>query len=176
MRFYHRGRLVQSACRYTGRKRAPTRATSRAAAPCRPLPVASRKTDRASLLLTTALASTLLAACLLAPTPTSAVVACVQPASPLPILDSSATDAITCVNVDDRDGGAGDAILTTTVSNHYIDLYNSGTLTAGDDGIFTSTTGGNSDIRIENVGDITAGDEGIEATTTGPRCQHHHHQ
>ena len=98
MRVYHRGRWGRSACRYTGRIRATTRATCRAAAPRRPRPIASAKADRSSLLLSTALATTLIAGGLFAPTPASAVVACTQPASPLPINFSSATDAITCVN------------------------------------------------------------------------------
>src|ERR671925_236296 len=49
-----------------------------------------RNADRKSLLLGTALASTLLVGALVTPTPAAAV-ACIQPASPNPIIDAEAT-------------------------------------------------------------------------------------
>jgi hypothetical protein len=86
-------------------------------------------TDRRSLLFGTALVSTLVLGGILAPTPASAV-ACIQPASPNPIIDAEAT-FITCVNTEPRTNAAGNAIdLTTTGTGSYIDLYNSGLLTA----------------------------------------------
>ncbi len=79
------------------------------------------RADRKSLLLGTALASTLLLGSLLTPTPAHAV-ACIQPASPNPIIDTQAT-FITCVNTEPRTSAAANAIdLTTTGAGSYIDL------------------------------------------------------
>jgi hypothetical protein len=78
-----------------------------------------RSADRKSLLLGTALASTLLVGTLLTTTPAAAV-ACIQPASPNPIIDAEAT-FITCVNTEPRTNAAGNAIdLTTTGSGSYL--------------------------------------------------------
>jgi len=66
---------------------------------------------------------------LIVPTPAAAV-SCIQPASPSPISDTEAT-FITCVNTEPRINTAGDAIdLSTTGIGSYIDLDNSGVLTA----------------------------------------------
>jgi autotransporter family porin len=118
--------------------------------------------DRKSLLLGTALASTLLLSSLFVPTPASAVRACLQPASPAPIADSSNADALVCVNTEPRTNPAGVAIqLSTNNPNLYIDLYNSGALTANFAGgtavgILINTSGTNSPVFIENIGQITA--------------------
>ncbi|MFZ2017517.1 MAG: hypothetical protein WAU90_02430, partial [Methyloceanibacter sp.] len=84
--------------------------------------------DRRSLLLGTALASTLLLACLTAPAPALAV-ACTQPPPPAPIADVETT-FITCINTDTR-ADASQVILLSTSANpgSYIHLYNSGALT-----------------------------------------------
>ena len=128
------------------------------------------KTDRSSLLVSTALASTLLVGSLFAPTPASAVVACTQPASPAPISFSSNTDAIICVNTEPRTNAAGDAIdLSTNGAPHYIDLYSNGLLTASQDGIYTRTTGANSFITIDNVGVKAGTDFHVDIVATGYR-------
>ncbi|MGZ8400280.1 MAG: autotransporter outer membrane beta-barrel domain-containing protein, partial [Methyloceanibacter sp.] len=58
---------------------------------------------------------------------------------------------------------------STTGDDHYIDLHNSGILTASVDAIDTRTTGNNSFITIDNIGDIAAGSysAGIFALTSG---------
>jgi hypothetical protein len=117
-------------------------------------------TNRKALLLGTALASTLVLISVLTPTPAAAV-ACIQPASPNPINDTEAT-FITCVNTEPRTNAAGNAIyLQTTGTGSYIDLYNSGTLSAanaasGAVGILAYTQSANSAVTIENHGDIAA--------------------
>ena len=150
--------------------------------------------DRRSLLLGTALASTLLLACLTAPAPALAV-ACTQPPPPAPIADVETT-FITCINTDTR-ADASQVILLSTSANpgSYIHLYNSGALTssggiginvqtAADDspvtivnagtinaallGIFTATVNSNSDISITNSADIVAhGGVAIQAQALG---------
>jgi hypothetical protein len=91
-----------------------------------------RSADRKSLLLGTALASTLLISAVLTPTPASAV-ACIQPPSPNPINTNTVGDnqPIICVNTEPRTNPAGNAInLTTDGTGSYIDLSNSGVLSA----------------------------------------------
>jgi autotransporter family porin len=126
-----------------------------------------RCADRKSLLLGTALASTLLIGSLLAPTPAAAV-ACIQPASPNPIIDAQAT-FITCVNTEPRTNAGNVIDLQTTGIGSYIDLYNSGILSAYNPigeaiGIVTITVDANSPIDFVNTG-------GIALTTTGNASQ-----
>ena len=130
------------------------------------------KTDRSSILVNTALASTLLVGTLFAPAPAVAQTMCTggPAAGPTPILEFSNSAPIICANNDDRKGTVADpdAInLSTAGADHYIDLYNSGPLTASEDGIDTQTEDDNSFITIENVGDIDAGNTGISAVTEG---------
>ena len=168
MRFYFRGRLVRSVCRYTGRRRALARRLIQQPN-VRPR---LAKADRSSLLVGTALASTLIIGTLFAPTLVSAqTTTCTggPGPGPTPILEASATPII-CVNTDDRtsNGTSPDAInLSTTGDDHYIDLYNSGLLTASQDAIDTRSRGDNSFITIETVGDISAATNGIFAGTAG---------
>jgi autotransporter family porin len=135
-----------------------------------------RGADRHSLLAGTALVSTLLIGSLFAPTPAQAV-ACVQPASPAPISDFSATDPIICVNTEPRNAILGDPaaiFLQTTGAGHFIDLYNSGTLTGtglGARGILAGTGGPGASVTINNVGDITTDGQqayGIQVNTNVP--------
>jgi hypothetical protein len=91
-----------------------------------------RSADRKSLLLGTALVSTLLLTGLLAPSPARAVVNC-PPGSfppPGPIAINNPGDDIVCVNVYDRTNAGTVITLTTNGANEFIHLYNSGTLTA----------------------------------------------
>ena len=172
MRAYHHRRRHRSDCRYTGARVASgcRRVKKRAQMLPRPPNV-----DRASLLLTTALTSTLLIATLLSPSPASAVATC-PPAlfpPPGPIAIVNPADDIACTNVFDRsaDGGAVIGLLTSGV-NEDISLNNSGELVNTDDfatlGIFAITYGANSSIDIVNRGDITV-DSGIIAV--GIRAQ-----
>ncbi|MGH6735654.1 MAG: autotransporter outer membrane beta-barrel domain-containing protein [Methyloceanibacter sp.] len=129
------------------------------------------RADRKALLLGTALASTLLVGSLLAPTPAAAVVNCpvgtFPPPGPIAIVNPG--DSIVCVNVVNRnDGGTGAVIdLETNGNGEFIDLFNSGRLTANDAGdafgILTVTQGASSPTRIENSA-------GITATSTGDRA------
>lgn len=131
-----------------------------------------QRADRSSLLVTTALASTLLIGTLFAPTPSVAQTTTCSggPApGPTPILEIAAASII-CVNSDDRvsNGDSPDAIgLATNGDDHFITLNNSGDLTATDDGIDAVTDGAGSFITIENSGDINAGGYGIVAGTVG---------
>lgn len=135
------------------------------------------KVDRSSLLVSTALASTLLVGSLLAPTSAAAQTTTCSggPApGPTPIVEASATPII-CVNADDRtsNGSSPDAInLSTTGVGSYIDLYNSGLLTASGDGIGTRTADDNSFITIDNWGDINSA-RGIFAQTSGSANDSH---
>lgn len=128
--------------------------------------------DRSSLLVTTALASTLLIGSLFAPAPAAAQTTTCSggPApGPTPILEASA-DPIICVNNDDRfsNGSSPDAInLSTVGGGSYIDLHSSGLLTATGDGIDTRTMGVDSFITIDNAGDIDADGSGIVAWAYG---------
>jgi hypothetical protein len=57
---------------------------------------------------------------------------CVQNAPPAPIIEDTVPNAVTCVNTADRnnDGVSNVILITTTGVGSYIDLYNSGELTA----------------------------------------------
>jgi outer membrane autotransporter protein len=127
------------------------------------------RVDRSSLLVTTAVASTLLVGSLLAPAP--AVAAdndCPDDGTPILL---TATAPIICINTEDitATAAAEDAVnLSTTGDGNSIYLYNSGELTSYyGDGIDTRTTGDDAPITIENEGDIAAGTFGIYATTAG---------
>ena len=149
-----------------------TRRTDQSAFPPRRLV----RTDRKSLLLGTALASTLLLGSLSTPTPASAAVTCppVGFPPPSPILIVNPGDDIVCNNVYDRYSNGGTVIgLATNGANEYIALDNSGDLAItsafGALGIFAYTAGGNSPIDIVNSGDITVSSDiiafGIRART-----------
>jgi hypothetical protein len=154
----------------------------------RPILSQIARADRKSLLLGTALASTLLLGSLIAPMPAQADATCppgaFPPPGPIAIINPG--DDITCVNVYDRSNNppAADAViqLTTDNDNEFITAYNSGRLTAANAtgnafGLVTGTTGANSPIAIVNLGDITAtGDisfsspgiaQGLGAATSG---------
>jgi len=102
--------------------------------------------DRRTLLLGTALASTLLVGILLTPTPADAVFDCIvgpppAPASPGPIADTGINNSIVCINTEPRTNATGNAITLSTVNaNHYIDLNSSGLLTATNAGVAAGTT------------------------------------
>jgi autotransporter family porin len=119
--------------------------------------------DRKSLLLGTALASTLVIGNLLSPTPANAVVNCPAAAFPPPgpIAIVNPADDIGCTNVFDRHYNAGSVIgLATDGANEYIALDNSGDLVntsgAGALGIFAFTADDDSPIDVVNSGDVTA--------------------
>src|SRR5262245_58924224 len=168
MHLYFRGRRVRNVSRYTGRKVVSRRHHTLSPT----LLMRLKQADRFSLLVSTALASTLVIAALFAPTPVSAqTTTCTggPGPGPTPILEAT-TAPIICVNNDDRssNGTSPDAInLSTTGGGNFITLYNSGTLKAADDGIDTGTTGNDGFITIENVGDINAGASGIRTQTSG---------
>ncbi len=104
------------------------------------------------------------------PTPAQAAV-CFQPGGTAPITYLGINDFITCVNTETRMGDKGYAIeLETDGDDHYIDLSNSGILTATDAdtpgdvyGIFTETDGADSPIHIVNSGDIEASSDADRA-------------
>jgi hypothetical protein len=127
------------------------------------------RTDRRSLLLGTALASTLLLGTLTHPSPASALTCAGDIGTgPAPISHLNVNDFIYCINTEARTNAAGDAIdLSTINANHYIYLNSSGTLTATNAGpargIFTRTNGNNSPIDIINAGDIVATSTGALA-------------
>jgi len=128
------------------------------------------------LLAGTALASTLLLGTLFAPTPAHATTDCLStsPPAPAPIFTSVA-DSIVCVNTEARNGTAFAIYLQSNAPGGFIDLYNSGALTAVNtasfaSGIATYAQQVNSPITIENVASITATStiqnaNGIVATT-----------
>jgi hypothetical protein len=104
--------------------------------------------DRRTLLAGTALASTLIAGGLLAPAPASAQQAISIVGSPTPVDIDNANDCIF----------AGNCIeITTNGDGAFIDLGNSGNLTAGQEGIYTATVAANSAINIVNTGVISSG-------------------
>jgi autotransporter family porin len=117
-------------------RHAVTRRARRAPSRLVPYTPRLRSADRKSLLLGTALASTLLLGTLLAPTPAQAV-DCFAAATPPPgasgpiIVFPPVNDFITCTNTDDRFNNpalpqAGAVIrLSTTGDLHSIDLDNS---------------------------------------------------
>ncbi|MBM3545058.1 MAG: autotransporter outer membrane beta-barrel domain-containing protein [Alphaproteobacteria bacterium] len=148
----------------SGRRARPARSAQQ-----RPIPLPRlARADRKSLLLGTALASTLLLGTFSLPSPAVAI-DCTQPAPPAPITEFNVNDGITCNNTADRNNGAvSDVILLTTDGvNYSIDLYNSGDLTANANaaayGINTAVSGGDSPITIENLGDISATSTGNNA-------------
>ncbi|MBM3543270.1 MAG: hypothetical protein FJX44_02000 [Alphaproteobacteria bacterium] len=119
---------------------------------------------RKSLLLGTALASTLLIGSLIVPAPAEAVVFCPQPPGG-PILINLNTDPIVCNNAFDITNNAGIAIdLSTGGDGLFIDVDNSGELISQDAvqafGIRALTDGTNSRIDIVNNNDITANTPG----------------
>lgn len=117
-------------------------------------PLACGRLTRRSLLLGTALASTLLLGTVATPTPAHAVTCPQPPGGPINV--NSPVDSIDCVNVFDIFGAPSVAInLTTSNDDHFITLDNSGNLGAGEIGIYTLTTGASSFIDIVNTGDIT---------------------
>jgi len=120
------------------------------------------KSDRRSLLLGTALASTLLMGTLAAPTPAAAFTCAGDVGTgPAPISHLSINDSIICVNTEARTNTAGNAIeLGTYNADHSISLNSSGALMATDGasafGIRTTADGTNSPIDVVNSGDIWA--------------------
>ena len=121
--------------------------------------------DRGTLFASTALASTLLACGLLAPTPASAQQAISIIGSPTAVDIDNANDCVfpgNCIEI------------TTNGDGAFIDLGNSGNLTAGQQGIYTRTQAANSAINIVNTGVISSGysgsyyGPGILARTAGP--------
>jgi hypothetical protein len=127
--------------------------------------------DRKSLLLGTALASTLLIGTLLVPPrAAAAILTCAGDVGtgPAPISHSN-TDPIICLNTESGTATlvSQDAIyLATGASGAYIDLTNTatGTLTSNyRDGIGTRTSNGNSPTSINNAATISAVYDGIFA-------------
>jgi len=91
-----------------------------------------RCADRRSLLAGTALASTLLLSSLLAPTPAYALTNCLTGNPPPGRIAVTVADDIICINVDNRFNNVGTKVIDLTANggNHYITLFNSGTLDA----------------------------------------------
>ena len=121
-----------------------------------------RFADRKSLLLGTALASTLFIGSVLAPKSAHAATNCLTGNPPPGAITTNVADSIICINVDDR-FNVGPAVirLQATGGNHYIELLNSGILTninpAGyANGLAAATSGGNSPISVTNAGRILA--------------------
>ena len=112
--------------------------------------------DRKLLLLTTALASTLVIGSLAGPTPAAAVVTCIGDiGSGVPISHLAVADTIICVNTEARTNAAGNAISLQTIGNNFpVDLDNSGDLSATALGIISYTNGDSSSTIIVNSGDI----------------------
>jgi hypothetical protein len=117
--------------------------------------------DRKSLLLGTALASTLLIGGILMPAPAGAVVnSCTDPGPDAVFINSAAP--ISCINTETRnEPGVGFAIeLRASGAASYIYVHSSGELTASSNmqntfGIFASTQDANSRIDVVNLGDIS---------------------
>jgi outer membrane autotransporter protein len=121
--------------------------------------------DRRTLLAGTALASTLFIGALLGPAPASAQQAVSIIASPVAVDIDNGSDCVF----------AGNCIeITTNGDGAFIDLGNSGNLTAGQQGIYAATRAANSAINIVNTGVISSGyggsyyGGGIVARTAGP--------
>jgi len=126
-----------------------------------------RCVTRHSLLLGTALASTLLLATMTAPTPAHAVVTC-PPGTfppPGPITLNPAGDSVNCVNIFDRNNAAAPVIdLQTYGAGRFISLNNSENLTSPDDrGIRAYSHNPNSPVDVFNTGDIDSFRTGIYA-------------
>ena len=157
----HRRGCTPSACRARRARRLPR---SNLDVGGEPLP-RLRCADRKSLLLGTAMVTTLFVPTITAPTPAHAVFDCIvgppaAPASPGPIY-ANQPDAIVCVNTEPRANAAGNAIdLRTFAPGSYIDFKNIGLLTAQDAGqvagINADTARTNSPITIQNAANITA--------------------
>jgi len=115
------------------------------------------RADRKTLLLGTALASTLLVASLGAPAPAHAVTNCPPGSGQILI---NVADDIVCINNNDRSFAGTVIDLTTTGADHSLYLYNSGFLTANAAaaarGIETRTFDAGSPTTIVNVGGIAA--------------------
>jgi autotransporter family porin len=117
--------------------------------------------DRKSLLLGTALASTLLIGGILMPAPAGAVVnSCTDPGPDAVFINSAAP--ISCINTETRnEPGVGFAIeLRASGAASYIYVHSSGELTASSNmqntfGIFASTQDANSRIDVVNLGDVS---------------------
>ena len=125
--------------------------------------------DHKSLLLTTALTTTLIFATTLGST-RAAAADCAQPASPAPINDTQTAPITPCFNAGICTNAAGDAIfLSTTGDDNFVDLTNIFALDASEDGIDILTTGDDAPITIDNDGAIDAGLFGIIARTNGDR-------
>jgi hypothetical protein len=108
--------------------------------------------DRRSLLLGTALASTLLTGVLCAPSAALAFppgVPCSTP-GPTQIFEYSNTSPIVCVNTDTRIGDPFAINLYTVGDGLFIDLNNGGTLHSTALGIVTNTSGYQAGIHIVN--------------------------
>jgi hypothetical protein len=98
-----------------------------------------QRSDRRSLLLGTALASTFLLGSLFAPTAAHATTDCLAPSPPAPApIFTSVADSITCVNTEARNGTAYAIYLNSNAPGGFIDLYNSGVLTAANAASFAS--------------------------------------
>jgi hypothetical protein len=152
-RSYHRGRLLPLCALQRARILPRTKSLAR---------TISRRiawADRKSLLLGTALTSTLILAVLVPRSPARAL-SCPQPPGG-PIALSSTTEPITCVNAFNIYNAPDTAIsLRTNGTGLFIALNNSGNLSAvnaGGDafGIYTDTLNSDSPISIVNTGTIT---------------------
>jgi len=99
---------------------------------------------------------------LVMPSPADAATNCPPGSGPIDI--NVVNDDILCINSDDRSNAGTVIRLQTNSANNYIDLYNSGVLSANAAGfvagIATYTFGANSPINIMNLGDITASSTG----------------
>jgi hypothetical protein len=126
--------------------------------------------DRKSLLLGTALASTFLIGNLLSPTPAHALTNCLTGNPPPSRIFTHVADGIICVNVDNRSFAGAVIDLQTTGGNNYINLYNSGALTANAAGaawgIEARTFSGSGDLTSIATGPY-GGVYGIEARADG---------
>jgi outer membrane autotransporter protein len=148
-----------------GRVARRTERSRQAPKPSYVAPPKPQSIDRRALLAGTALVSTLFIGTLLAPTPASAQQAVSILLSPNPVTVDNGNDCVF----------AGNCIeITTNGDGAFIDLANSGNLTAGARGIYTATLTANSAINIVNTGIISSGyalpygGSGIFARTVGP--------
>ena len=152
----------------------PSRRVRRAYRAARPAPLRRFPIDRKTLLVGTALASTLLLGAIGHPTQAIAVtLTCAGDVGtgPTPI-DHANDDPIICVNTEARTGGPYAIYLATPDSapaadGQFISLDSRGTLTATYVGpvygIYTATLGDFSPITIENRGNVRATSTGDEA-------------
>jgi autotransporter family porin len=132
-----------------------------------------RVAERKSLLLGTALASTLFISSVLSPPPAHAVTTCPPGTFPPPgPISIAVNDDINCVNVFDRTNAGNVISLGANGGGHYLNLNNSGNLVATDVGgfaigIFAFTNNGLSPIEIINSGDVAATATGANADAIG---------